>query len=359
MDIQYLIIIIGFIACMIVSFALLARGGVETFRPSRIFNPQNLIYGLYIVFALVTVGTAALFADYHDFVSDMNFASFIAPLLGGLVLIACSIMLPRNSWYLAAQLLIICPLVIFFDSYTIHFSSAMPLWADKILTVLLWFAAINSLNVLLGIEALAETQVISVCFGIFILYILLGGLPLLLGIAAIFLIGCLIPLLIYRWYPPKIQLPARSYSLIGYAFSWLIISGSVEFDGSILYIFSVFLVLENLIAYAKKLTFIEKYQNPSSNTVTYQTNLTGLSPDLICRYVLRTNFIFVVIGCFQFYAPDSWSIPSLATLIGIWNLYRLYNWNVLPHSLKESKQQLISDFKTGIEQVKKNINGEE
>lgn len=359
MDIQYLLVIIGFLVCIISSFALLSRGGVEMLYPSRILNPQTVVYGIYITFVLVTIACAAIAGDYHDFVSPMDFVSFSAPLLGGLILIACAILIKRNLIYLLSQIILVSLLVIFFDSYTIYFSPILPIWADKILTIVLWVAVINSLYVLLNVDALVETEVISICIGMFVLYILLGGLPAFIGLSAIFLIGSLIPMLIYRWYPPKINLPTRPYSLIGYAFSWLIISGSAEFSGSCLYIFALLLVLENLIAYAKRFSFIEKYRNPASNTVTYQTNLTGLSPDLICRYILRTNFIFIVIGCFQYYAPDSWSIPFLASLIGIWNLYRLYNWNVLPHSLKESKEQLISDFKSGIDQVKKNINGDQ
>lgn len=359
MDVLYLLIIIGFVVCLTLSFALLAKGGVETLQPSRFLKPQYLPFQLYAVFAIISALCATLYNDYYDFVSSTNLISFCAPLLGGFALIASLILIPQKWGNYIAQFIIIGILVFLFEPYTINFSNILPSWSNKILTILLWFALANSITVLINVEALAETEMISVSLGMFALYFISGGLPALLGATAIFFTGIILPLFIYRWYPPKISLPRQTYSILGYAFSWLMIFGSAEFSGSCIYIFAVVLILENIIAYTKKLTFVKKYTNPSSNTVTYQTNLSGLSPDIICRYIFRINFLFIIIGCFQYYAPDSYSIPLLASLICCWNLYRLYNWNTLPNNLKESKQQIVSDLKKSIEKVKNNLNGEQ
>lgn len=355
MNNAYIYIIFGFIFCFTASYALLAWINQNN-RPLRIFNLTNLNALCFGLLSLALLVFGLVYDNFDDFVSLQNHWTLFCPLLGGIILIFAGLYIKKTSLYLLAQGIVITTIVLLCKPYTILFSSDFPLILNQLFTILLWLAALNSFNILLGIEALFSVEMIGICLSLIVFGIFFNALPLFITFAAFCFLGILVALTTFTWYPAKIRLPHRSYLILGYALSWLLIMGGAEYCGSCMYIFSLLLILETTFALIEKLINFRSKSKITSFTASYQANLSGLAPDSICRFAFRINFIFTVIGCFQYYSDNFYTIPLIATIIGMWYLYRLYYWNNSEKNAKISKNQILQDMKDGFEQIKQTLN---
>ena len=74
---------------------------------------------------------------------------------------------------------------------------------------------------------------------------------------------------------------------------------------------------------------------------------------------LSLCIVLILFACFQVFAPNSYSLPLLCTIIVLWNVYRLYYWQNQPKNLSEINREFVDEFKTGLNNVKKNLQRKE
>lgn len=357
MDYKYFILFAGFFFSLLAAFAVYSWLS-RSYRFSEIRT--NLIAGwIPVLLVLLSVIPLLFYAPaFYDFVGNITPLAFLWPLLaaagGGLV-----ILLFNERWIrLAAALILISAAVLFTPALTIVFYAGFPLWLNKIFTVLLWLACTFSLRLLGGINGLAVMETAAVSFGL-LLVAVIGGAPLLLGYSAFAFTGGTLALLVYNWYPARLQLSAAAYDILGLFLGWLVISFAAEGSGASAYILCLYLIIETAWAVLKKLTFLKAFADIKTNPVYYQSNISGLHPVLIANHINRNNIVLILFACFQVFAPNSYSLPLLCTIIVLWNVYRLYYWQNQPKNLSEINREFVDEFKTGLNNVKKNLQRKE
>lgn len=357
MDYKYFILFAGFLFSLLTAFVVYSWLS-RTLRFSE--TRANLLAGwIPPLLVLLSVIPLLFYAPaFYDFVGNAAPLVFFWPLLAAVGAGFIILLFDNPRIRLSAALVLIAAAVMFSPNLTVVYSPAFPLWLNKILTVLLWLVCTFSLRLLGGINGLAVMETAAVSFGL-LLVAVIGGAPLLLGYSAFAFTGGSLALLVYNWYPARIPLSSAAYDILGLLFGWLIVSFAAEGSGASAYILCLYLILETVWAVLKKLTFLKAFSDINANPVYYQSNISGLHPVLITNHINRTNILLILFACFQVFAPNSYSLPLLCTIIVAWNVYRLYYWQNQPKNLSEINRQFIDEFKTGFDNVKKNLQRKE
>lgn len=355
MELKYLIITGVALFCLIASFAALYFINLHSgLRDS----PRGGIYPAAAGTLIFSVGSLALvwlFPDFSDFISAAGFNSLVAPLVAVAILSVVYAFSPSPK-FSAIALVAFAALIVFFSPASLlAFSNNLPLWANQLLTLLLWLFIAFGLRILNGLDGLVPIELIAVGCGLFIIA-LIGGTPLLIGFSALCLTAVAVALLLYNSYPAQLKISNGGTELLGFVLGWLIITASAEGAAPSAFILALFPLYEITVALLKRITFLPRYRDIIANTAYYQISLSGLNPAFISSYIGKFNLVLVIFACFQIFAPNTYSLPILCILVTAWNLHRLSNWDTASGSLKDINRRFVKDFKNGIADIKKNLN---
>lgn len=232
------------------------------------------------------------------------------------------------------------------------FQNHLPFWGDRFCIILLWTLFAWCFRYMNGIDGIASLQASGFVCGLLILSVL-GGLPLLYGNFAAALLGALTALLVYNWYPAKLLLKDGACVSLGFLLGWLTILTAREGTGSCALIYAMYYILEICWAVGRKL--IANDGSLVSNTLYYRLNASGLSPAEIGQNVAKLLTVLLVLGSFQVYAPNNYSLPLAAALVALWFMSKLNNWQEPQQSLKDINREVIRDIKDNVEDIKKII----
>ena len=232
------------------------------------------------------------------------------------------------------------------------FQNHLPFWADRLCIIALWTTFAWCFHYLNGIDGMTSLQASNMVAGLFIVSIL-GGLPLLYGHFSASFLGALLALLIYNWYPAKLMLSNGACLSLGFLIGWLFLLSAREGMSGCSLVFSVYYILEIFWALGNKL--VSDKGDFVANTLYYQTNISGLSPAEVCQNINKLLMILLIIGCFQIYAPNNYSLPLTSAFITLWFMSKLNNWQTQGQTLKEINQEVIQDIKDNINDIKKII----
>lgn len=352
MELKYILAVAGFLICLLFSFTLFSLFCTQSRSENSL--TRKMVVAFYSIFAAAVLAILYFYPHYFDFVTAAGSLWIIIPLSACFV-IAATVFLPSSSSPLltpAVLIVTIAGCLLLLPNFYINFLSSPLL--DRLLTFALWIAAAFSLRVLNGIPGLVICETATVTLGIFALSFI-GGAPVLIGLVCVCCTAVLLGMATCNWYPPRFVLNAPILGLIGFLFGWLICFASAEGAGSCIFIFSLLLIIETTIALLKKLTFLPAFSNTEANTISYQTNLSGLNPALICQTSIRLNVILLLFGCFQVFAPNFYSLPTLCAVLTLWHLYRIRNWQTIPGSLKDINRRFVKDVKSEVNNLKKNL----
>ena len=167
------------------------------------------------------------------------------------------------------------------------------------------------------------------------------------------LLGALTALLVYNWYPAKLLLNDGACVSLGFLLGWLTILTAREGTGSCALIYAMYYILVICWAVGRKL--IANDGSLVSNTPYYRLNASGLSPAEIGQNVAKLLTVLLVLGSFQVYAPNNYSLPLAAALVTLWFMSKLNNWQEPQQSLKDINREVIRDIKDNVEDIKKII----
>lgn len=353
MEVRFLFSFIAFLVCFLATLVGLrlvwARTETQTLTSS--WKKDT-----FLPFLSVTILAFILFFAFgnnpQDQIFELSLTEFSVALLAfiGLYISTFSKHANRISLPLVAVFSILCTLLLPQDFAL--FQGHLPLWADRLCTIILWVGFSWCFRYLNGIDGMTATQASSLGIGLFIISVL-GGLPILYGNFAISILGASLALLVYNWYPAKLMLKDGSCITLGFMFGWLIILSAREGMGGCALIFITYYILEMLWAIGNKL--VNDKGDFVSNTLYYQTNVSGLSPAITCQSVAKLLAVLIVLGCFQVYAPNNYSLPLASAFITLWFMNKLHNWQDQPQSLKEINQEVIQDIKDNVDNIKKII----
>lgn len=318
-------------------------------RPS--FNAP--FFALSCLLATVIIIINLFYWVPSDFISGISQASFIAP---AVVLVGlCLLSLGFSSLVLQFLALVAAiGAIVFGFGLFVSFSEALPPILNQFFTAFLWVAICYVPRVINLNIGLVSIQTLTISLGCFILYSI-GVLPLAIGVLALSistLFACW--LLVSRQYP-HVLISDKMCNLLGFVLGWLVVYAAIEGVGSCVLIFGLYPLLEVLFALAQKLTFLPQFAIVKNNTFYIRLADKSMPPAVINRYLLRTDAMCIFFGCFQVFAPNSYSIPVFCLLAVLWQLYRLYTWQGASESIKEINQKFVANVKNNLSEISENL----
>lgn len=349
MDWEILMTIAAFLICFVTAAVGLktVAGNLTSFVPNYNWRKDTFLPVYVTIFAAFTI-LFGLNRSVFDMIFPLHWGELLLALssVGLIYLISVLPKTTRYTFLTLAAATAACTLFLPRD-FTL-FQNHLPFWADRFLTVLIWIAYAWCFRFMNGIDGIAANQASAVATGLLILSVL-GGLPILFGNFSAALLGALSALLMFTWYPAKLLLKEGACVALGFLLGWMIILSAREGTASCALIFSMYFIIEILWAFFRKLLH---GGTVTANTTYDLTNSSGLSPAVVGQNIVKLQTVLLVIGSFQVYAPNNYSLPMVSALITLWFLSRLRNWQDSAQSLSEINRDVIRDIKDNVEDIK-------
>lgn len=310
-----------------------------------------------IIFPVLALSFAFLFyqiSNQQDFIHKFPWQNLLIPIAGSAIIYSSWRFISSRIGQILVMLLCAVASYLFQPEGFNLGGGLSPLLSGLILSLGLFFFSffypyINGIDGVLGL------QTTGVGLGIFALS-LLSGLPTLLGGLGLSFAAIFCAFLIFNWYPAKLSLTTGGAHAVGFIAGWLILCGTYEGSGPAVIVFALFFVVEILTALLKKMTLRPEYANLSANTNCYEANLSGFPPSSISANIFRLQLILLLMGCFELYAPNTYTIPLFTFVVTIWYLSKIKNWQTTNKTIREMNQDLMTEIKTNLNNVKNQIN---
>lgn len=249
-------------------------------------------------------------------------------------------------------------LTIFLPQGFLLFNGTLPLIFDRILTFAIFCGFVFCYQYLNGLDGLLATQASFPLIGAIILSFI-GALPVLFGGMGGILLAATMSFAIYNWYPSQLSFNNAGCQSFAFVMTGFYLLCAQEGCATPILIFSLYYVIDISLALIKKLSLKDKYQNIQANTITYQTNVSGLEPGLICENIAKLNCILLIFGCFQAYSPNNYSLLVLGLILSVWFLHHLLHWQTPEQSFSEINKEVFSDLKNNLNRIKKPTDNDE
>lgn len=352
MDFKYILALGSIIVSFIAGFSYFLFIYRKTSDKTSVFSRLNLVFTPFAVLTLIFFPLLYwLNPENDDFIFAVNFWSIALPPVIALAVFLLPLVPKLEKWGTLIALLgaTACTALLPYDF--LFFDGLLPLWLDRIVIVIFWTFFCSFYYLLNGLDGILGIENLTISLGLAALAVL-GATPYLFGIMALCFSVLNISFMIFNWNPAKLSLDKNGCRAMGFMLAWLIFMNGVEGNITCSLIFAMYYLVEIAVAFAKKLSLREKYTTLIANTNYYQTNISGLSPCSVAAFLLKLQIVLIILGCFQIYAPNSFSIPILAFIISIWFLNRMVNWKTPKKTFKQLNKDLVKDIKKNIDTIK-------
>lgn len=352
MELKYILALgsalISFIAgfsCFLLLYRQMSKG-------NPVFKHINFVFVPFAALSLIIFPILYWINPANDdFIYNINIWSVLLPPVITLAVFVLPLLPKLAKWgdLIAFLGAIACTALLPHDF--LLFDGLLPFWFDRLAIVGLWTLFCSFYYVLNGLDGIIGSENLTVGIGLSLLAFL-GGSPYLFGIIALSFSAVSAAFLIFNWYPAKLNLDKNGCRAIGFMLVWLIFMNGAEGNVTCGLIFAMYYLVELFEATVKKISLRDKYTKLITNTGYYQTNVSGLSPDSVAAFLLKLQVVLIIFGCFQLYAPNTFSIPILAFVISIWFLSRMVDWQNPQKTIKQLNKDFVDDIKQNLEDIK-------
>lgn len=234
------------------------------------------------------------------------------------------------------------------------FDGHLPLVLDRLTIILIWTAFSWCYFYLNGLDGIISSESLAIPGGL-VLLSLFGAVPALIGGFGAVYTAVILAFYAYNRYPARLVMPRGGCTALGFLLGWLALKGAEEGVASCILIFALYYFVEAIYASAKRLSLQPQHKDLVANTNYYQIDLSGLAPNIIADSLLKLQLLLWILGCFQVYAPNNFSLLLLSLLLTVWFINKLYNWETGHQTLKEINQEVIQDIKNNVSEITKKI----
>jgi hypothetical protein len=272
----------------------------------------------------------------------MTLIKFLVPLLASVVVLAAVLL--NKPYVVAGGVLIASVISVFGTEIFITFQATWPVVLNKLLTVVcLWIYAMGY-RALSGLNPLPQIEGLVVGIG-FTLLGLFGFAPVMLSVEAMGIVAVLLIAYVNSF--------RSSWGIVGAPVLGFVLGnlGLISYGEYLLpcfVIFSMFYFVELLVSLLKKCSLMPQYADIIYNSTSAEAFSLGLPADTLIRMVFATNFILLLLGVFQVYAVNVYSLPAFAFILTVWQQHRMLHWQQESMTFKEVNKALIQDVKQSV-----------
>lgn len=315
-----------------------------------------------LAFAPIYISSAAILTLLYfitptedDFIHNFSALELFIPLLLAGICYFLTLFAKTAKFINIFLILATAVSVYFLPSDFLMFEGYLPLWADRLAIIILWsvfscfYYILNSVD---GILPIFNASYL-ICLMVLALFDAAPALYGLIGLALLCINGSF---MVYNWFPARITLSNNSCKIFGFLLgSIMTFAGSENLAPCFSIVLTLF-AIELLQSIFKKLSLRDRYAELSNNTICYQAHIRGLTPDQVCFAFFKIQILFIILGCFQAYLPNNYSLPIASLILAAWFLNKLKTWDEPTQSLKEINQEFVKDLRQNINDIKNTLN---
>ena len=346
-------LIFGIILSFFISFA-----GFFALNQKRKNNPEkNFLAGsiLLPMLMLGCLGAYAITFNDNDFICNFSAFELCFYLLGAGIIFLVNQFFAKKISFITTLAIIAFAVVSL--PHEMKIFPNLPLWTNNILYILFWFSFCWAFKYLNGTDGVATIQSLTITVGLFLLSVN-GAVPRFIGTTALFWSGVLLAFLIFNWYPSKLKLGLPCCLALGFLLGGLNFRSATEGMASCVLVFNLYAVVEIFLAIFKSLFGRQSLSDITANTFYFQAEVSGLSPDNIANNIIRLQIALIVLGYFEAFAPNQYSVPLLSLVICFWYLNKIAHWQEAGKSFKEINRDVIGEIKSNFTSIKDSLNKE-
>lgn len=317
----------------------------EVYRRINFTAIASVVLGSVIVSAI-----SLMFGwDKFDFVSNIGFWSFLAPLIGlGIIFATCFV---NRVHAVETGVLVASIIGVFGGDLFIDLIPTAPVYVNKICSVLIWFLFSLGIRTVAVLTPVLQVQGITISCG-FVLLFIFGASPFMIGVFSAALLASMCVAYLNCSNKP---FEAEFSPIIGYIIGWLGLISNNEMLLPCYIILVMFCFVEMGISLIRKLTFLNKYKNFRENSFVVQIYKSGIAPMMIIKSLWMLSGIVVIFAVFQANGVNNYSIPIFIGIVTLWHIYKLVNWREEEKNWKEVNKETVSEIKETIGTVVKEI----
>lgn len=347
---QNIFFTISLLLCLITSIILC------NLNNKSIFSKLKLEISVLFLPIICLISYSSLFWSNLDFVSEVSALKFIFTFIS---VVLFSLLSFFSSKYFISIIgaVTLSSIVVFGFGYNPQILPTQSLLINQILLVSFWCFITLSFRILNIISGIIYGQTSIFCIGIYILYVI-GCAPEIFGFTAL-CVGISSLVFTIKYWPQTDNVTLnKQVDVLGFMVGAIFAIGSTETLTSPLLIFILFPLCEILIALLKKAFFIADWKNIYQNTSIAKALYFGLPPKITAHHFLRINLLLIVIGCFQSFAPNQYSLLPISIIICFWQMYRLSNWQTLSDGWIDNSKKIHEEASNTLSAIKRNLRKE-
>ncbi|MBE6444500.1 MAG: hypothetical protein E7019_00370 [Alphaproteobacteria bacterium] len=338
MTLQHIIIASVFLICFAGSLIIKHFCSTKTYPSLGIFA---LLYGSIFFYALYANNTT-------DIISSSDIWSFYTPFgFALLYLVFFFIKTPAFIRFITTFATI--SFLIFYFDYSSHSHINIPKTIEQLSLIGLWLFLIYGLKII-NVFPTQIYRIINVFgLGIFILSII-GATPFALGIAGGVLCATTLPFVSNRRYQTK-PLSDIETEATGVLIGAFTVCGTAEASLSSLLIFLLPFFCESVYALIKMI-----FKKTPKKQIKHYTAF-GLAKSTNCPVIIlehfwtRNGLMALLLGCFQAFAPNNYSLFIFCSFVILWQQHRITNWQEEPYNLVNTTAATISSLKENTQKI--------
>ncbi len=313
---------------------------------------QDAFFPLYTFNAIGTI-IFLLTSPQTDTINDFRWYFLISPcLLPLLVFLAQAYFTKQKKWGITYLVCLIC--VFLLPKDFLLFGNFMPFIADRFILSLILYSYTNNYNLLNTLKGTSATQMLVISLGGFALY-LYGAVPQTIGYIGLIHACVLVPFLAFSLNTTCLHFTPYGCNTLGFIYGWfsLWIAAEGMVESSI--ILNSWFIYELLLAYGRRLTFMDRYKKIEYNTFLYSLKIQGYTPAFVMRSYIKVLAFILLFACLQTTSPSNTSFLIFSFFILVWSNYKILNPSSGKKTLKETNAEFINSLKEEYSNFKKQI----
>lgn len=235
-------------------------------------------------------------------VADINYAIVLATfMLAAIALLDDLISIPLPVRLLVHVLSVVIALSVM---NVPTFGGFFPLWADKVVTALLWVWFINLFKLMDGIDGLSATETIGIGMGLCLITVMSDTFPNALSTYSLIIASAACGFMWWNWHPAKVLLGESGSVPIGFLLGYLLILAATTGYPYAAMILPAYYVSDATLTVIRRIYKRDKLFVAHTDHYYQRALRSGRRHDSVARYIFGINFLLIFQATFSVIDPS-------------------------------------------------------